>query len=109
MSKEKQIFYKVDSPTFLKERFKVRAEGFYSKPDKWFETEQEAMTHFTAARTTALEKADEILRELSLLQKKLGFYISYTMEGDTYGIYNDYQYIGIKVAGYEFMLKYNPP
>ena len=39
-----------------------------------------------------------------LFQEKLGFSIDYLMDGDTYGIHEDFQYITVTEGGYSFHL-----
>lgn len=105
-AEQKTVYYRASIFTPLDtKKPTIKQEKLRRKPDGWFETEEEAISKYKEVQTIARKKADEIKKELDSLQKKLGFYISYTMEGDTYGIDTDYQYICIKVEEYEFTLK----
>jgi CRISPR/Cas system-associated protein Cas5 (RAMP superfamily) len=105
-ARQTSTYYKADwhSPLNTKKPT-IEQRKSYSQPEGWFVTEQEAMSHYLEAQKIAKEKAIEIEKELDALKKRLGFYISYSMEGDTHGIHEDYQYICITVGGYEFVLK----
>lgn len=85
-------------PTIHQQKASKQKEG-------WFETEEEAKSHFLEAQNIAKKRAVEINKELDDLKKRLSFDIGYTMEGDTHGIYEDYLYINIKVDPYTFNLK----
>jgi len=89
----------------LSDSYRTQERKFSSKPSRWFEDKNEAISHFLTARALAFERVVEVRRELGELQERLHFSISYNMEGDTYGIYDDYQYISLIVSGYEFMFK----
>lgn len=104
--KQAGIYYKADryAPINTKKP-KIEQRKTHKKPEGWFETEQEAVTTFLEAQKVAKQKAVEIEKELKELQKRLGFYIGYVMEGDTYGIHKDYLYFSVKVDGYEFEQK----
>jgi hypothetical protein len=108
IAEEKQagIYYKADwyAPINTKKP-KIEQRKAHKKPEGWFETEQEAVAKFLEAQKIAKQKAVEIEKELTELQKRLGFSIGYTMEGDTYGIHTDYLYFCVKVDGYEFKQK----
>ena len=104
--KQTGIYYKADWYTPIDtKKPKIEQRKAHKKPEGWFETEQEAMTHFLEAQKIAKQKAVEIERELTELQKRLGFHIGYVMEGDTYGIHKDYLYFSVKVDRYEFEQK----
>lgn len=57
----------------------------------------------------AFEKAKPILdaceKELNAVLKRHNCNLSYAMDGDTHGIYEDYQYIGIEIDGFHFERK----
>jgi len=104
--KQTSIYYKADWSTKLDvKKPTIKQRKAYKKPEGWFETEEEAISRFSEVQSIAKERAIEIERELTSLQKRLGFDIGYTMEGDTHGIHEDYLYLCIKVEGYEFILK----
>lgn len=106
-AEQKTVYYRAKKFTPIDtENPTITQDKFRNKPSSgWFETKEEAISNYREAQVIAEKRADEIKKELDRLQKKLGFYISYTMEGDTYGIHTDYQYICIKVDEYEFTLK----
>lgn len=60
-------------------------------------------------RKAAFEKAKPILdaceKELTAVLVRHGCHINYYMEGDTHGIYEDYQYISIEIDGFTFERK----
>lgn len=60
-------------------------------------------------RDAAFEKAKPILdaceADLNAVLNRHNCTLSYTMGGDTYGIYEDYQYIGVEVDGFNFERK----
>jgi hypothetical protein len=114
--KEKTKYYKAtqEHPNDLfdnkviKSNIKVACLELYSKrPDqKLFLSKEEALADYNTALDQAFEKFKAISIQLKELSTKFDFHISYTMEGDTHGIYEDYQYVCIKVDGYEIMFKY---
>ena len=82
----------------------------------YFDTEEEARYSYReiCKQREVLRKESEIVANevLESIEKKLiGFMsenscdISYTLEGDTQGIYNDYMYIGVYVNGFYFTKK----
>lgn len=108
IAEEKQsgIYYKADGYALINtKKPKIEQRKAHKKPEGWFETEQEALAKFVEAQKIAKQKAVEIEKELKELQKRLGFYIGYVMEGDTYGIHKDYLYFSVNVDGYEFEQK----
>jgi hypothetical protein len=88
-----------------KSKIKIRCQEFTKPVPNYFDDEDLALKDFTDALTEASVKFEEIIKELEVIQKKHNCYISYTLEGDTHGIYEDYQYVCITVRGYEIEFK----
>ena len=106
MKKEKKIFYTGLNYRLLSKPLEIRQDTYFNSPGPtWFETKAEAYKDFAAAKEIAEQKAKEILRDLKAIQEKHGFSLGYHMEGDTHGIYEDYQFIDVKVNGYHFIVK----
>lgn len=103
--REKITFYRGNDCVLIDSRIQIIERGYYSKPEGWFESREEALADFTEALRAAKAKEEEIHRELKALRQKLGFDLMYSMEGDTHGIHEAYQGICIKVNGYEFLSK----
>ena len=53
-------------------------------------------------RKKAQAEAKTLLDKYETMYKALPFRVSYHMEGDTHGIYEDYSYIGVTVDGFNF-------
>lgn len=82
---------------------KVYYDELYLKPvSGYFDTESEAREDFKIAKEMAEKKSEKIIREIDRLKKRIGFEISFNVEGDTHGIFNEYQYITFTVKGYRF-------
>lgn len=104
--KQPSVFYKADRFASLNVKKPIiQQRKFWKKPEDWFNTEEEATSRFLEVQSIAKKRAVEIEKDLDSLKKRLGFDIGYTMEGDTYGIHEDYLYISIQVDGYEFIQK----
>jgi hypothetical protein len=91
ISKETRSLYKTDKPeNVIKGKYfnKLDAENAIK------EVLPKAQEHFRVCRDALHE-----------LQAKLNFYVSYTMEGDTYGIHDEYQYIAFQMDGFRFEFK----
>jgi hypothetical protein len=101
---EKQSYYRVESELEDNKASTLKRE-FFEKPTGWFNTEDEAKIDYFIVYQRAMEEADKIKKALKELQKELGFHVSYHMSGDTYGIYEDYQYISFRMSGYDFYFK----
>lgn len=69
------------------------------------ERAEEQQKEWQKKRTLAAEKAKVLLDEYEDMYKKLPFKVSYCMEGDTHGIYEDYMYIEVIVDGFNFERK----
>lgn len=77
-------------------------------PSGYFFTRREALEAGKLKREIYLQakrEAEDLLDDAEETLKALPFEISYTMRGDTHGIYEDYMYITLKHQGYEFTRK----
>lgn len=106
MKNQKKTYYRAGNKKFIGGEIEIDKHDFFSHPTgKWFETMDEAVNNFLAVQERAKVKAEEIVTEYQKLQQKLGFSVGFIYEGDTYGIYDEYQYISFKFDGYMFMVK----
>lgn len=80
-------------------------QSYKKHDDTYFDTPEEAYNSFKKALDESVVQFKTIQEELKQLQDKLKFSISYAMEGDTHGIYEDYQCIEIKIRNYYFIYK----
>lgn len=67
-----------------------------------FLTKKEALTDINKYKAIADQKYKSFYPILEQLTNDNGFTINYIMDGDTHGIYEDYQYIAIEVNNYIF-------
>jgi hypothetical protein len=67
-----------------------------------FLTKKDAENAISPVFLKAKIKFKKCLDKLNDLKNELGFYISYTYEGDTHGIHDEYQYISFKIDGFDF-------
>ena len=83
------------------------------KFNNYFETKEEAIAAYNAyniklelrkkdAWEIAKLRLEEIEKKFELFMKENDCEISYTMDGDTHGIHDDYMYIEVKVDGFCF-------
>lgn len=69
---------------------------------RYFDTPEEALADRKKFEAQANAKLDEIQEDFKALCAKHNAHISYFMQGDTYGIDEDYMYISIDIEGYNF-------
>jgi len=69
--------------------------------DSYFLTEEAAKQAINKHLDAAKQKFDKCLTTLNLLKQELDFDVSYSIEGDTYGV-TDYPYISFEMGGFEF-------
>lgn len=69
--------------------------------DSYFLTEDAAKQAINKHLDAAKQKFDKCLTALNLLKQELDFDVSYSIEGDTYGV-TDYPYISFEMGGFEF-------
>lgn len=72
---------------------------------KYFDTPQEAIADRKRFQPQANKKLDEVEADFKALCDRHKATISYVMDGDTHGIYEDYMYAAIEVEGYQFSRK----
>lgn len=68
----------------------------------YFETPEEAVADYRCHLAEASRRLDVIVQRVRDLQKELSFDLNYTMQGDTHGIYEDYQYVSVTIGGYAY-------
>lgn len=82
--------------------------GIYIKDDpeklarNRYLTQAEAKNAIEAVLPEARAKFEQCLTEYRALTSKLGFSIGYNVDGDTHGIYNEYEYISFKIGEFSF-------
>lgn len=111
MSQLKTTYYRVrqkdnsSATEDYNQTFYVDYKGLYGEHSGWYKTEAEAVEVHKRLLTIAQERITTIEKELLELQKKHSFGISYIYYGDVNGIFEEYQYIEVNVAGYSFKFK----
>jgi len=65
-------------------------------------TKQDAESAIKAVMPMAQQKFETCLQAYKKLANELGFYLSYNYDGDTHGIYDEYEYIGFTMDGFNF-------
>lgn len=92
-SKEtRTIYIKSDAAKLLSNRYLSRAQA------------EEAVTK---VMPKAQEHFKNIVKAYKDLASSMGFTIGYTYEGDTHGIYDEYQYISFDLDGFHFTFAFN--
>lgn len=72
-----------------------------------FFSEQEAREAIGKVLPMAKEKFNTILEAYKKLTNDLQFSIGYNIDGDYYGIYNEYSYIAFHLDGFDFQFNIN--
>lgn len=75
------------------------------KKNGYFSTKETAMEDYQNAYNAAMPILENAAQKLKELQSSLGVYVSFNIDGDTYGTYNEYMYVGCKVDGYYFKMR----
>ncbi len=76
--------------------------NFVPGGNAWFSNKADALADRDQHSAAAQVRLDVIVNLLDALRTNLDFCIDYTMDGDTHGIYDDHQYIGVDQGGYTF-------
>lgn len=75
------------------------------KKNGYFTTKETAMEDYQNTHNAAMPILENAAQKLKELQSSLGVYVSFNIDGDTHGTYNEYMYVGCKVDGYYFKMK----
>lgn len=67
-----------------------------------YRTEKEALNAINEVMPKALNHFKDCLQAYRELTNKMSFSVGHSYEGDTYGIYNEYDYISFKHDGFNF-------
>lgn len=70
-----------------------------------FRTELEARNAINEVMPKALRHYEDCLKAYRELTTKMGFSVGYNYDGDTHGIYNEYEYISFKLDGFNFQFE----
>lgn len=68
-------------------------------------TEKDARDAILKVLPNAKEKFEACLRAFIELRQNMGFSIGNNYDGDTYGIYNEYEYMSFKMDGFYFQFE----
>lgn len=94
------ILSKQDRPIYIKDDPVKLARG------KFF-TKKEATDAITPSFDLAKIKFKNCLDRFNALKNELEFSVSYTYDGDTHGIFDEYSYISFKIDGFDFSFEIN--
>ena len=100
---EKSTFYRVDDDKFCfnyDEDIRIIKTQRFKAWKNEFTTPEEARKHFNMALKIATKEYKLFYNKYRELITTCGCSISYIMNGDTHGIYEDYMYVGFTVNGY---------
>lgn len=70
-----------------------------------FRTELEARNSINAVMPKALQRYQEYLDAYRELTTRMGFSVGHNYDGDTHGIYNEYNYISFSLEGFHFQFE----
>lgn len=70
-----------------------------------FLTKNDAENAIKLVLPKALEHFNTCLKEYQELAKRLNFSLGFNYDGDTHGIYNEYEYISFELEGFYFQFK----
>lgn len=80
----------------------VRSDKLSQWEKNHYLTEAQAKQAINDVLPKAEEHFNTCLQKHKELTKELGFSIGYNYEGDSHGIYDEYQYISFKMEGFDF-------
>lgn len=72
---------------------------------KRYLTKQEALDAISAVMPKAQAHFEKCLAAYNQLTKDMSFYIGFNYDGDTHGIYDEYEYISFEMDGFNFQFK----
>jgi hypothetical protein len=108
-----EIVYYTVSVVKSKVKIEKNTRSIYIKdiPEKLikerFLTKEQAQAAIETVLPRAKEKFEKCLEAHRTLCKELGFSTGFSYDGDTYGIYDEYDYICFKLEGFDFQFEIN--
>jgi hypothetical protein len=84
------------------DKVESRKFNYNYKHPQYFDTKEDALADRNKSKAKAKKILNELDDKIDALLKEYDASLGYVMDGDTHGIYEDYQYLEIKVNNYYF-------